>query len=105
MRPREQQRACALAATCAIPVLMTLPIWIAGSLCPPPPAPAVVWPHPWALLSALAPSSAPSTEPSASPPPTSPAAPSVAPRPVRSGAPLRLSVPPRSDIAIPRKGM
>ncbi len=105
MRLRQHQRACALAATCAIPLLMTLPIWIAVALCPAPPAPAVEWPHPWALLSVLVPSSAPSTVPGASPPPTSTAAPSAAPRPVRRRAPFRPTVLPRSDIVDPWGGM
>ena len=76
---RRSQRACALAVTCGIPFVLALPIWIASALLPASPPPAVAWPSPWALLSALAPSSAPNTRPSASAStaPTNTAAPSA----------------------------
>jgi hypothetical protein len=85
VRRRENQRACAL-VVCSLPLLMTLPIWISVALWPPPPAPAVEWPLPRALLSALALSSAPSMAPSAFPAPMSTAAPSAVPAPPQNAA-------------------
>ena len=104
VRRRGNQRACAL-VVCSLPLLMTLPIWIAVALCPRSPAPVTAWPLPRALLSALALSSAPSTAPTAGPAPTSTAAPSAVPalpqnasapsaaplRPVRHAPPARCS--------------
>lgn len=90
-------RACALLVVWAVPAL-NVAIWIALAIQPPPPAPVVAWPRPWALLALLKPPNAPSTEPSASAAAPSAvatlpsAAPSAAPRPgVRRAPPARVS--------------
>lgn len=74
MRIRSQRRACALAVASAVPVLNVV-LWIVVALQAPPPA--IVRPHPWAILFELARLSAPSMEPTMSPPATNTAAPSA----------------------------
>lgn len=74
MRLSRQERGCALAVTCALPLLMIPPVWIAVALEPPPPpppaAPDILWSLSRSLLAVLASSCAPNTEPSQSSPPS-----------------------------------